>query len=175
MELLTFSLYCTYISLETVDIEYTYYSWCMTSTDIVKWRKTKDYENFEKGMIYMNILKNKGVVEEETPWCRLFLSFQNICLCILRLIDLYSVCVLRLKLNHVFIIVLLFFYKFISWMEFHAIISIISVSGRETPCFLWKFWKRNDLYEHFEKQGGSRGGNEIHASCACGYSKRKSL
>ena len=66
MELLTFSLYCTYISLETVDIEYTYYSWCMTSTDIVKWRKTKDYENFEKGMIYMNILKNKGVVEEET-------------------------------------------------------------------------------------------------------------
>ena len=69
------------------------------------------------------------------PWCRLFLSFQNICLCILRLIDLYSVCVLKLKLNHVFIIVLLFFHKFIFLMEFHAIISIISVSGRETPCF----------------------------------------
>jgi hypothetical protein len=31
-----------------VDTEYTYYSWCMTSTDIVKWRKTNDYENFEK-------------------------------------------------------------------------------------------------------------------------------
>ena len=44
---------------ETVDTEYTYYSWCMTSTDIVKWRKTNDYENFEKGMI-MNILKKRG-------------------------------------------------------------------------------------------------------------------
>ena len=32
----------------------------MTSTDIVKWRKTNDYENFEKGMIYMNILKKGG-------------------------------------------------------------------------------------------------------------------
>ena len=42
------------------DTEYTYYSWCMTSTDIVKWRKTKDYENFEKGMIYMKILKKRG-------------------------------------------------------------------------------------------------------------------
>jgi hypothetical protein len=60
MELLT--LYC--ISRKTVDTEYTYYSWCMTSTDIVKWRKnewlwtfwkTNDlYENFEK----------KGVVEK---------------------------------------------------------------------------------------------------------------
>ena len=38
--------------------------------------------------------------------------------------------------------------------------------------WLWKFWKRNDLYENFEKRGGSRekgGGNEIHAPCACGY------
>ena len=50
-------LYC--ISRKTVDTEYMYYSWCMTSTDIVKWRKTNDYENFEKGMIYMKIL-NKG-------------------------------------------------------------------------------------------------------------------
>ena len=32
----------------------------MTSTNIVKWRKTNDYENFEKGMIYMKILKNEG-------------------------------------------------------------------------------------------------------------------
>ena len=31
--------------------------------------------------------------------------------------------------------------------------------------WLWKFWKRNDLYENFEKRGG--GGNEIHAPCAC--------
>ena len=30
----------------------------MTSTDIVKWRKTNDYENFEKGMI-MKILKKE--------------------------------------------------------------------------------------------------------------------
>ena len=35
----------------------------MTSTDIVKCRKTNDYENFEKGMIYMKILKKRG--EEE--------------------------------------------------------------------------------------------------------------
>ena len=37
--------------------------------------------------------------------------------------------------------------------------------------WLWKFWKRNDLYENFEKRGGSRekggGGNEIYAPCAC--------
>jgi hypothetical protein len=58
MELLTFSLYC--ISRKTMDTEYTYYSWCMTSTDIVKWRKTNDYENFEKGMIYTKILKKGG-------------------------------------------------------------------------------------------------------------------
>jgi hypothetical protein len=51
-------LYC--ISRKTVDTEYTYYSWCMTSTDIVKWRKMNDYENFEKGMIYMKILKKVG-------------------------------------------------------------------------------------------------------------------
>ena len=55
IELLTFSLYC--FSQKTVDTEYTYYSWCMTSTDIVKWRKRNDYENFEKVMIYMKILK----------------------------------------------------------------------------------------------------------------------
>ena len=51
------------ISRKTVDTEYTYYSWCMTSTDIVKWRKNE---------------------------------------------------------------------------------------------WLWKFWKRNDLYENFKKKGGSR-------------------
>jgi prenyltransferase beta subunit len=67
IELLTFSLYC--ISRKTVDTEYTYYSWCMTSTDILKWRKTNDYENFEKGMIYMKILKKVGSREkgEEEP------------------------------------------------------------------------------------------------------------
>ena len=37
----------------------------MTSTDIVKWKKTNDYENFEKGMIYMKILKKGGVVEKK--------------------------------------------------------------------------------------------------------------
>ena len=36
----------------------------MTSTDIVKWRKTNDYENFEKGMIYMKILKKGGSREK---------------------------------------------------------------------------------------------------------------
>jgi hypothetical protein len=34
-----------------VDKEYTYYS---------NEEKTNDYENFEKGMIYMKILKKKG-------------------------------------------------------------------------------------------------------------------
>jgi hypothetical protein len=63
-------LYC--ISQKNVDTEYMYYSWCMTSTDIVKWRKNE---------------------------------------------------------------------------------------------WLWKFWKRNDLHENFEKRGG--GGNETHAPCAC--------
>ena len=36
----------------------------MTSTDIVKWRNTNDYENFEKGMIYMQILKKGGSREK---------------------------------------------------------------------------------------------------------------
>jgi hypothetical protein len=52
------------ISRKTVDTEYTYYSWWMTSTDIVKWRKRNDYENFEKEMIYMKIFKKGGVVEK---------------------------------------------------------------------------------------------------------------
>ena len=50
---------------KTVNTEYTYYSWCMTSTDIVKWRNTNDYENLEKGMIYMKILKKGGGVVEK--------------------------------------------------------------------------------------------------------------
>ena len=37
---------------------------------------------------------------------------------------------------------------------------------------IMKILKRNDLYENFEKRGGSRekggGGNEIHAPCAYG-------
>ena len=32
----------------------------MTSTDMVKGKKPTDYENFEKGMIYMKILKKSG-------------------------------------------------------------------------------------------------------------------
>ena len=52
---------------ETVDTEYTYYSWCMTSTDIVKWRKTNDYANFEEGMINMKILKKKGGRRKRNP------------------------------------------------------------------------------------------------------------
>jgi hypothetical protein len=52
---------------KTVDTEYTYYSWCKTSTDIVKWRKNERlwkfwkrndlYENFEKrGESFYSIL-----------------------------------------------------------------------------------------------------------------------
>lgn len=99
---------------------------------------TSDMLTINNGMSLVFILVFTIII----PWCRLFLSFQNICLCILRLIDLYSVCVLKLKLNHVFII-MVFFYKFIPWMEFHPIISIISVSGRETPCF--SFWDYSDF------------------------------
>ena len=44
---------------------------------------------------------------------------------------------------------------------------------------LWKFWKRIDLYENFEKSGGSRekggGGNEIHAPCACDQMDKKKV
>ena len=36
----------------------------MTSTDIVKFWKRIDYENFEKGMIYMKILKKGGSREK---------------------------------------------------------------------------------------------------------------
>jgi hypothetical protein len=79
VRLLNRGIYC--ISRKTVDTEYPYYSWCITSTDIVKWRKTNDYENFEKGMIYMKILKKGGIVEkrgeEETksmPHAPVFLS-----------------------------------------------------------------------------------------------------
>ena len=32
----------------------------MTSTDIVKWINTNDYEKIEKGMFNMNILKKEG-------------------------------------------------------------------------------------------------------------------
>jgi hypothetical protein len=31
--------------------------------------------------------------------------------------------------------------------------------------WLWKFWKRNDLYENFEKKGGSREKGEEEAKC----------
>ena len=68
--IIRFSSFLCCISRKTVDTEYTYYSWCMTSTDIVKWRKTNDHENFEKGMIYMKILKrgrgSRERGEEET-------------------------------------------------------------------------------------------------------------
>jgi hypothetical protein len=43
----------------------------MTSTDIVKWRKTNGYENFEKEMIYMKFFKKEGSREkgeEETKY-----------------------------------------------------------------------------------------------------------
>ena len=47
------------LSVEKLDTEYTYYSWCMTSTDIGKWRKTNYHEHFEKWMI-MKILEKRG-------------------------------------------------------------------------------------------------------------------
>ena len=58
-------LYC--ISRKTVDAEYTYYSWCMTSTDIVKWRKTNDYENFEKRGYIFSCSREKGGRRKQNP------------------------------------------------------------------------------------------------------------
>jgi hypothetical protein len=57
-------LYC--ISRKNVDTEYTYYSWCMTSTDIVKWRKNEWLWKFWKRNDLHEILKKRGggVVEK---------------------------------------------------------------------------------------------------------------
>ena len=56
-------LYC--ISRKTVDTEYTYYSWCMTSTDIVKWRKKEWLWKFwKRNDLYENFEKRGGVVEK---------------------------------------------------------------------------------------------------------------
>ena len=56
-------LYC--ISRKTVDTEYTYYSWCMTSTDIVKWRKNEWLWKFwKRNDLYENFEKRGGVVEK---------------------------------------------------------------------------------------------------------------
>jgi hypothetical protein len=47
-----------------VDTEYTYYSWCMTSTDIVKWRKNEWLWKFwKRNDLYENFEK-RGVVEK---------------------------------------------------------------------------------------------------------------
>jgi len=47
-------LYC--ISRKNVDTEYTYYSWCMTSTDIVKWRKNEWLWKFwKRNDLYENL------------------------------------------------------------------------------------------------------------------------
>jgi hypothetical protein len=56
-------VYC--ISRKTVDTEYTYYSWCMTSTDIVKWRKNEWLWKFwKRNDLYENFEKKGGVVEK---------------------------------------------------------------------------------------------------------------
>jgi hypothetical protein len=52
---------------KTVDTEYTYYSWCMTSTDIVKWRKRNDYEIFLK----RGVVKKRGEEETKSMPCAL--------------------------------------------------------------------------------------------------------
>ena len=60
-----FSTLSSCFSRKTVDTEYTYYSWCMTSTDIVKWRKTNDYENFEKEWFIWKFWKRGGGSREK--------------------------------------------------------------------------------------------------------------
>ena len=57
-------LYC--ISRKTVDTEYMYYSWCSLLI-LSNEEKTNDYENFEKGMIYMKILKKGGGRRKRNP------------------------------------------------------------------------------------------------------------
>jgi hypothetical protein len=61
-------LYC--ISRKTVDTEYTYYSWCMTSTDIVKWRKNEwlwkwmRSEYFSRDVLAENINRWKNITAD---------------------------------------------------------------------------------------------------------------
>ena len=52
------------ISRKTVDTEYTYYLWCMTSTDIVKWRKNEWLWKFWKRNDLYENFENRGVVEK---------------------------------------------------------------------------------------------------------------
>ena len=55
-------LYC--ISRKNVYTEYMYYSWCMTSTDIVKWRKNEWLWKFRKRNDLYENLEKRGVVEK---------------------------------------------------------------------------------------------------------------
>ena len=54
----------------------------------------------------------------------------------------------------------------------HDVWRLLILSNEGKNEWLWFFLKRNDLYENFEKRGGSRekggGRNKIHAPCACG-------
>jgi hypothetical protein len=54
-----------WIRRKNADTEYMYYSWCMTTTDIVKLRKTEWLWKFGKrNDLYENFEKRRGVVEK---------------------------------------------------------------------------------------------------------------
>ena len=55
-------LYC--ISRKNVDTEYMYYSWCMTSTDIVKWRKNEIMKILKKEWFIWKFWKKGGSREK---------------------------------------------------------------------------------------------------------------
>ena len=72
-------LYC--ISRKTVDTEYTYYSWCMTSTDIVKWKKNEWLWKFwKRNDLYENFEK-RGVVEKRGEEERKSMPHAPVCKC----------------------------------------------------------------------------------------------
>jgi hypothetical protein len=59
-------LYC--ISRKNVNTEYMYYSWCMTSTDIVKWFPRNLAENSEAASFLYQTTSFETEVQEREPW-----------------------------------------------------------------------------------------------------------
>ena len=128
-----------------MDTEYTYYSWCVTSTDIVKWRKNEWlwkfwkrndlYENFEK----RGVVEKRG--EEETK----------------SMPHAPVVLVEKLWTQNTRII--------------HDVWRLLILSNEEKTNDYENFEKGMIYMKILKKGGGSRekggGGNEIHAPCAC--------
>jgi hypothetical protein len=165
-------LYC--ISWKTVDTEYTYYSWCMTSADIVKWRKTEWlwkfwkrndlYENCGKELcrpsaifhgIFIAPPNSKYQSWYLTPCC--WLEVHNPTHALKSVKGTVSVGK-NMDTEYMYYSWCMTSTDIVKWRKKRMIMKIL-----KKEWFIWKFWK---------KGGGSRekggGGNEIHAPCACG-------